>query len=325
MNIFQYIVSHKIHKVLLEESCVPFAKELRTHICHLFPDFPLEFDIVSEDDAYTPETFLISKLAKNYPLFIVSSENAVLCTPFMYLSKTIFVVGEKDVCLKYDKVKYTDGTLYSNPYNSVTFPKGRELSVSEKTNLRDKPQRFLQYLVDILNQLDQNLCIIELGTVSTSLQHPLNMTIAECCDTGHSTYYFTKVKNATVHTVDTNPACKQLLMKAYNSGNLQLEGDLEIHTVSADKFLSSFSNTYNVLYIDLGPLSPEQCLSIVKLGMKNLDPYCSFIAIDNTDIDLGHQVSTVIPYLLENGYYLLSKGRIVIATNIHPSKIHVQM
>ena len=289
---------------------------------------------------YISQLLLESNIKESYDLLICDSENINYFIPFMHRSVFIFTKGKttnKFLETVYSKISDCfDGQLYVNNFHSIIFDK-INLTIHEQSFIRDKPLRFLNKTLQLLESfvpLPQDRIIVEIGTCRNAMTHPLTTLNPICCNDGHSTFFWCTLKNTKVYTVDINPNCERILIKAYKDKQLVINGSLQIHTGDGIEFLQDFVNetkndssinsskTIDLLFLDAwdvveGTSFAEKHLEAYNVVKNNLNDTC-FISIDDTDIANGGKGKLVVPQLIKDGFTILYKGRhTVLVRRLH--------
>ncbi|NND88743.1 MAG: hypothetical protein HKM28_05810, partial [Flavobacteriaceae bacterium] len=99
---------------------------------------------------------------------------------------------------------------------------GANLTVEEQTHERGKPQAYLQYAADLLEDTGGKV-IVEIGCMRRVLSHPIEEFNPRCCNDGHSTYFW-GTTGAEVYSVDIDKkAVKSAKKSCKNLPNCKIQ------------------------------------------------------------------------------------------------------
>ena len=148
---------------------------------------------------------------------------------------------------------------------------------------------------------------------SASVTGHVMATRNDCCQAGHSTYFWPKT-GCKVHTVDINPECTTALMETYRELGETLPDNLCIHIGDGIGFLENFGETIDFLYLDgwdVGMSQGPQCHVDAFLAAKDKLAPLNLVAIDDSDFLPPVQGKDALlgPLLLELGYTKIISGR----------------
>lgn len=191
--------------------------------------------------------------------------------------------------------------------HSDPFFEDINLTYEQQTYIRGKPIKYLLYTIDILKKYTNARVIVEIGSIRKTMNHKISETIPDCCNDGHSTYFWKEYTNAEIHTVDINPNSKTIIE---NDVRLQL---VNAYTEDAKIFLKSFNKKIDLLFLDAWDVIPntlyaEEHLNAYLLVKDKLSDNC-LILIDDTDIGNGGKGKLLIPELIKDGFISLVSGR----------------
>lgn len=179
------------------------------------------------------------------------------------------------------------------------------LSKHEQNNVRGKPLRYMLMTIERFNQFGST--IVEVGSVWERMPHDIGVFEAECCNGGHSTYFWSLYTDAEVYTVDISLACIQIV---------KMDDRLaRVHAFLEDgiSFLNRFDKKIDLLFLDAWDVLPgipyaEKHLEAYQAAKYKLSEKC-LILIDDTDFFDGGKGGHVVPVLLEDGFEIVFDGR----------------
>jgi hypothetical protein len=134
-----------------------------------------------------------------------------------------------------------------------------------------------------------------------------------CCQSGHSTYFWTKT-GCHVHTIDINPKCVHALRDIYSSLEEPFPSNLTAHTEDGLSFLRRFEGTIDFLYLDgwdVGIPNGPQCHVDAFLAARDKLAPVHLVAIDDADFlpPIHGKDALIGPLLLGMGYAKIISGR----------------
>jgi hypothetical protein len=319
-NLYHLVQNFNIKTCLIDG----FSEEYTSNV---LGDYNLDVSkiTIKNKKSITPSTY--HDLKDQYDLIIVWNNQSLL-RYFFHKAKYIYIVDQSnDPDDNYDINRYYtrlqllvseyNSALYYNDYLSKIF-ENTLLSVHQQTFVRDKPYKFLLKEMDILSVLDKKI-VIEIGASRTFLGHDIKKINPKCCNDSHSTFFWTRMDNALVHTCDINQQCKSVLEKGNKDGYLEF-GDntkLKVHIQDGIQFLEKYKNNTNnpgidLLFLDAWDVGTynyaekhKQAYTVIK---DKLNEKC-MVVIDDTDISQGGKGKLVIPTLLNDNFIILYKGR----------------
>lgn len=182
-----------------------------------------------------------------------------------------------------------------------------QLTYDQQTHVRGKPLKYLLYTIDMFTRYTNASTILEVGSIRGKMNHSITEFNPECCNDGHSTYFWKHYTNADVYTVDINPSCKAIIDTDDRLTNVHA------HTGDAHEFLQTFDKKIDLLFLDAWDVIPttpyaEEHLKAYTLVKDKLADRC-LILIDDTDIGNGGKGKLLIPQLLEDGFTSVISGR----------------
>lgn len=198
--------------------------------------------------------------------------------------------------------------------NLIIFDK-IELNVHEQVVLRSKPKNYILLTLELLKQTN-NKVIVEIGGLRQEMKHTLEEFDPICCNDGHSTEFWCSNKNLEVYSVDINPYCKQFYDILKNKAD-----NFSYSICDGLEYLKNFDKKIDLLFLDAwdvhngSPYAEKHYEAYLIAKEKLSDKH--IISIDDTDIANGGKGKILIPYLLNNGYNIIVKGRQTIMTNFN--------
>ena len=192
-----------------------------------------------------------------------------------------------------------------NKFDDVMWDK-INLSYDEQTYIRGKPIKYLNETINLFNEMDGKI-ILEIGSCRCKMAHTIDKFDPNCCNDGHSTYFWKNKTNADVYTVDIDNNCKQII-----DNDNRLDG-VNAYTQDAIEFSKTFDKTIDLLFLDAWDVTPEypyaeKHLELYETIKTKLSENC-LILIDDTDILNGGKGKQLFVKLINDGYDILIKGR----------------
>lgn len=260
------------------------------------------------------------QLKKKYDLIIVS--DPVLFQNLFHKCVFIYILDKEKAHILdpfYEKLSsFGEGLLYRNDFHSLTWD-DPNLSVYQQTYIRDKPYRFLKKMVELSQGIFDIKNVIEIGSSRKPIDHPVDEINPVCCNDSHSTFFLTRINNATIHTCDINPMCKTILHRANEDGLLEFgEGsNLKIHIKDGVEFLEGYAKkkknpTIDLLFLDawdIGTYEYAKNHSRAYHAIKDKLSESCIIAIDDTDIAKNGKGRYLIPELLNDNFIMVYNAR----------------
>ena len=271
-------------------------------------------------DEYNRKENEEAQLKPKYDLIIVN--DADLFQNLFHKCVYIYIIDKSTSSIidpYYEKLSsFGEGVLYRNEYHSINFSTAN-LSVYEQTYIRDKPFRFLKKIIELSKKEFDLKTIVEIGSSRRPLDHPIEEINPICCNDSHSTFFFTKINNALVHTCDINPMCKTVIQRANEDGLIDFgeESRLKVHIKDGIEFLTEYANkkknpTIDFLFLDAWDVGTYQYakhhLDAYKAIKNKLSSKC-IISIDDTDIGCNGKGKYLIPELLNDNFIIICKAR----------------
>jgi hypothetical protein len=137
--------------------------------------------------------------------------------------------------------------------------------------------------------------------------HTIDKFNPQCCNDGHSTYFWKHFTTADIFTVDIEPNCKCLI-----DGDVRLNG-VNAVTDDAIHYATTFDKKIDLLFLDAWDVVPSHPYAEKHLEIYNILKFklsdTSLILIDDTDVGNGGKGRLVIPELLKDGFQCILKGR----------------
>ena len=192
-----------------------------------------------------------------------------------------------------------------NKFDDVMWDK-INLSYDEQTYIRGKPIKYLNETINLFNEMDGKI-ILEIGSCRCKMAHTIDKFDPNCCNDGHSTYFWKNKTNADVYTVDIDNNCKQII-----DNDNRLDG-VNAYTQDAIEFSKTFDKTIDLLFLDAWDVTPEypyaeKHLELYETIKTKLSENC-LILIDDTDSLNGGKGMQLFVKLINDGYDILIKGR----------------
>lgn len=195
------------------------------------------------------------------------------------------------------------------PYNDINW------------NIRKKPFPFISKAIDQFKSI-HGKTIVEVGTMRVPMEHDINDTEHDCCMEGHSSVLFASNCD-NFHTVDIDMNASKTAYKSLKK--LNLKNNWNVYNGDGIKFLKDFNEKIDLLFLDAWdfgtPYFAEKHLEAYKAAEDKLNK-SHIILVDDTDVNItpergfhndeesmGGKGAVLIPYLLENKYKVLFKGR----------------
>lgn len=334
-NLYHVIVNQKCKTLLIDSSLEDYVRQT------LFPNLPskdmqgIRVDCLSTEDCYSPEVFLLSDLKSVYDICIIDEPNKVTFTPIYHRCKYIFIRNTEETSISFRSKVFLpfekrhecyDGDIYINTFRSIVFPTAK-LTEFQQIYVRDKPYRFLRMTQKLLELFKyKGGVIVEIGSARKPLHHSLSTLNPVCCNDSHSTYFWCET-DFVVHTVDSNPSCRNILE---NDTRLH-ESDLHVHTDDGIRYLLIghdptekirllFLDAWDVVSTDKEESYAQKHLSAWQAAKPLMTKHC-FVLIDDTDIAHGGKGRLVIPQLLQEGFFIVFRGRQTLLFRGPPRKL----
>ncbi len=185
-----------------------------------------------------------------------------------------------------------------------------ELTYEQQTYERGKPIKYLEITIELFNAIGGK-SIVEIGCMRTLLTHPISEMHPECCNDGHSTYFWCTT-GANVISVDIDRRAVLQTRKSCKGFK-----NCKILCKDGIKFLEKFKGRIDLLYLDAWDISSNTPYAenhlLAYLKAKDKLNETNIISIDDTDICNGGKGRLLIPVLRVEGYQILVQGRQTIA------------
>lgn len=190
--------------------------------------------------------------------------------------------------------------------NDVIFETAT-LTLNQQVHIRGKPLEYLLYAINIFKNFTNGKVIVEVGSIRQKMNHSITGFNPECCNDGHSTYFWKHYTDAEIYTVDIDPKCKNIIVN-----DDRLSG-VNVFTQDANTYLAGFDKSIDLLFLDAwdveeGTPYAEEHLKAYLTCKDKLAHRCA-ILIDDTDIGNKGKGRLVIPKLIEDGFKCLTEGR----------------
>jgi hypothetical protein len=185
-----------------------------------------------------------------------------------------------------------------------------ELTYEQQTYERGKPIKYLEMTIKLFNAIDGR-SIVEIGCMRILLTHPISEMHPECCNDGHSTYFWCTT-GANVISVDIDRT-------AVSQARKSCKGFKNCKILHKDgiKFLEKFKGKIDLLFLDAWDVIPNTPYAenhlLAYLKAKDKLSRTNIISIDDTDVGGGGKGRLLVPVLKADGYQILVQGRQTIA------------
>lgn len=186
---------------------------------------------------------------------------------------------------------------------------------------RKKPYAYIQTAISLFKQINGKT-IVEVGTMRTPANHPIDEYEHTCCMEGHSSILFALSADE-FHTVDIDLAASKLTFGSLKELNLNCNWN--VYNGDGIAFLNNFNGKIDLLFLDAWDIgTPEYAKNHLKAYLAAKDKLSSkhIILIDDTDINfteerglhndedsMGGKGAELVPFLLSTGYTVIFKGR----------------
>lgn len=185
-----------------------------------------------------------------------------------------------------------------------------ELTYEQQMYERGKPKKYLEMTIELFNAIGGK-SIVEIGCMRTTLTHPISEMHPECCNDGHSTYFWCTT-GANVISVDIDRKAVSRARKSCKEFK-----NCKILCKDGIKFLEKFKGKIDLLFLDARDVMPNTPHAenhlLAYLKAKDKLNRTNIISIDDTDIGGGGKGRLLFPVLKADGYQILVQGRQTIA------------
>ncbi|MDY6830671.1 MAG: hypothetical protein SWC96_02335 [Thermodesulfobacteriota bacterium] len=181
-----------------------------------------------------------------------------------------------------------------------------ELTLEEQQQ-RGKPKKYLEMAIDLFKAISGKT-ILEIGCMRQPMNHPISEVHHQCCNDGHSTYFWCTT-GARVYSVDIDFKAVVRIAKK----NIREFKNCHIFWQDGLKFLKKFHGNIDLLFLDAWDVVPggkyaENHL-LAYLAAKDKLSDRNIIIIDDTDVGNGGKGRLLLPVLDADGYETLVRGR----------------
>ncbi len=183
------------------------------------------------------------------------------------------------------------------------------LTLEEQTE-RGKPKKYLEAAIELFHAISGQT-IIEIGCMRRPMTHPMSEMHPECCNDGHSTYFWCSTGKKVI-SVDIDFKAVRIAKKSirnFKNGRVLWKDGL--------KFLKKFQGKIDLLFLDAWDVVPNCQYAenhlLAYLAAKDKLNDRNIIVIDDTDIGNGGKGRLLLPVLRAEGYEILVSGRQTIA------------
>lgn len=190
-----------------------------------------------------------------------------------------------------------------------------DLTRDEQSSLRERPRPYLELCCALVRELNLGT-IVEVGAVREMLTHPLTAPGQDCCNDGHSTYWWAQTGRR-VLSCDISASSRRAvraLGRDHPNVDFRQAGGIEFlrrivrRRIPIDLL---FLDAWDVGEPDFDTHHAEAYLAARPM----LAPTC-VVAVDDTDFwDLG-KARLVVPLLEADGFDVLVVGRQTIACRL---------
>lgn len=200
-----------------------------------------------------------------------------------------------------------EDAIYENKFYKDPIFDSIDLSYYQQTYERGKPKQYLLHTINLFNKYTDHKIILEIGSIRNKMNHDIESINPECCNDGHSTYFWKKYTNADIFTVDIDKNCKYIIDNDYRLKNVTAITD------DAISYAKSFNKKIDLLFLDAWDVFysseyAEKHLEIYNILKDKLSDNC-LILIDDTDIGNGGKGKLIIPQLIKDGFQCLINRR----------------
>ena len=200
-----------------------------------------------------------------------------------------------------------EDVIYENKFHKNPIFTKIDLTYNEQTFIRGKPREYILHAINLLKKYTDEKIILEIGSIRSKMGHDIQEFNPNCCNDGHSTYFWKKYTNADIYTVDIDSRCKNIIDTDNRLIGVNSFIDDAIH------FSKTFDKKIDLLFLDAWDVennSPyaEKHLEIYNILKDNLAKNC-ILLIDDTDIGLGGKGKLLIPVLIQNGFKCIFNKR----------------
>jgi len=183
---------------------------------------------------------------------------------------------------------------------------GNDITIQQQLNMRGRPRPYILSAIDLVKRIGGKT-IVEVGCMRQVLNHPLDQTVPQCCNDGHSTVFW-GMSGLDVHSVDINAGAVKIA-----AATCAAMPNVKVTCGDGIAFLRAFQGTIDLLFLDAwdaikGLPYAERHLEAFECVRDKLAP-SSIILIDDTDMAFGGKGRLAIPAIIRSGYDLLLTGR----------------
>lgn len=200
-----------------------------------------------------------------------------------------------------------EDVMYENKFHKNPIFNKINLTYEEQTFVRGKPKEYILHTINLLKRFTNEKVILEIGSIRQNMNHDIIDFNPNCCNDGHSTYFWKKFTNADIYTVDIDSKCRNLI-----DNDQRLVG-VKSFTDDAIQFAKNFDKKIDLLFLDAWDVidnTPyaEKHLEIFYILKDKLAKNC-LILIDDTDIAFGGKGKFLIPVLVKRGFRCIFNRR----------------
>lgn len=281
--------------------------------CHRLDTIMKRYDIPRVDiiwmDLQGAELLALKGLGNN--LHNVKYIHTEACFKEMYDKQSLFPEINNYLCnffcfdlltTNIDETTFFSDVIYKNRFLDDQIFNKINLSYHEQTNVRGKPKNYLLHTIKLFKNFTNAKTILEIGSIRSKMLHDITQFNPDCCNDGHSTYFWKHYTDADIYTIDIDPNCK-----------LYIDNDIRLHGVysnciDAFTFASTFNKQIDLLYLDAWDHNSNDNLNFYNQIKTKLSKSC-IIVIDDSDINNGNNNNSLNPQLIKDGFVMITNKR----------------
>jgi len=225
-----------------------------------------------------------------------------------------------DLLNEINEDSYFQDAIYKNRFLMDPIFLKIDLSYYEQTYIRGKPKKYLLHTIDLFKKFTNGKTILEIGSVRSKMNHNITEFNPQCCNDGHSTYFWENYTDAEIYTVDIDTRCKNIIDNDIRFTRVKS------YTMDAFKFVKDFNKKIDLLFLDAWDVCQDSPYDIAHLNIynelkNNLSDEC-VILIDDTDINNGGKGKLLIPQLIKDGFLIIAYKRQTILIKLYKKYPH---
>lgn len=324
-NLYHLFTLHNVITVLADQACRHYITEILANIDKTITErvkvqYIAANDIGSGIDLLFPDSNSDSALRQRYDLFVVGAHSISAMLPVFHRARYLFIYGT-------DTIPYVipfigiGGNVHTNDLHSICFDNLNNISMYEKSFVRDVPFRFMVQtisLVSVLLSKRTDLRIVEIGACTTRLRRPLMENFT--ADTACTTFFLCQLPGR-VLSIDISEEARNVIEEAANEDLFEMNSTLVCYKEEAVQFLKKYCEKYkkrperkiDVFCLDAfsGPKASEKNLTAYTAVRKALSKECLILVAD-TDENGGGKGSLIIPEAIDDGFTVIFQGRMTL-------------